>query len=339
MNSREVIDRTINFTRPDRIGLCYWVNDIWHDDFCIAGVEHPFANRNRRIEGNLELWEDEWNNTWARVATDKTTKGEVYRGAIEEWQALKNYQIPDLDRLELFDNARAKFSAAPQKYKLGFLPGFCFALARKIRRLDNYLLDIKLETENVCELNRRIEKFLAKMIARYAASGADGVFFCEDWGTQERLLISPADWIAIFKPGFARLCSVARKNKLTVWMHSCGYINEIIPHLIEVGINVLQLDQPELMNMERLGRQFAGKVTFWSPCDIQKVLPTGDRRLIEESVRRMVEYLATDRGGLIAKSYGDSHADLQSIGTSPESNEFALNCFIKYGNKRFAARE
>ena len=113
-------------------------------------------------------------------------------------------------------------------------------------------------------------------------------------------------------------------------MHSCGQIFEIIPHLIEVGIKVLQIDQPELLGIEKLGREFGGKVTFWSPCDVQKVLPSGDKKLIEDSVRRMVEHLSVNGGGLIAKSYGDRMEDLTSIGVKLEWSQFALECFVKH---------
>jgi hypothetical protein len=335
MNSYEVIKNTINFQKPDRLGVDYFLGDRWLSDICLQTVEYPDTIRNRRIADNLELWEDEWNNTWARIATDKTTKGEVYKGALESWSQLESYILPDLANTKFYDNVKKCFSDAAGKYKLGGLPGFNFSIARKLRRLDNFLMDIKLEIENVIELMHRIESLLFKMMVQYAQAGADGVFFCEDWGTQERLLISPADWQELFKPSFERLCEVARRNKLTVWMHSCGYIYETIPHLIDVGIKVLQLDQPELMGIERLGEEFGGKVTFWSPCDIQKILPTGDKILIENSVRRMVQHLAVKGGGLIAKSYGNSLNDLQSIGVKPEWSQFAHKCFMKYGNEVF----
>jgi len=336
MNSREVIERTINFQNPDRLAMDYFLGDHCHSDICCATVESPDAFRSRRIESNLELWEDEWNNTWARVATDQTTKGEIYKGAIENWQQLDTYVFPELANAKLYENVKKVFSKSQDKYNLGFLPGFCFSVARKLRKLDNFLMDIKLETENVTELMRRIEALLADMMTQYADAGADGILFPEDWGTQERLFISPHDWQEIFKPSFERLCATARQHNLTVWMHSCGYTYEIIPHLIEVGIKVLQFDQPELLGIERLGKDFGGKVTFWSPCDIQKILPTGNMQLIEDSVRRMVQYLAINGGGLIAKSYGRSFEDLQSIGVKPKCNEFAYQCFIKYSRNVFA---
>ncbi|OQA00522.1 MAG: methylcobalamin:coenzyme M methyltransferase [Planctomycetes bacterium ADurb.Bin401] len=337
MNSRRIIENTIRFEKPSRIGMFYWLsNNTWDSDIVIGKVIHPLSKRNIRIEESLEFWEDEWNNLWARVVTDKTTKGEIRKGAIEHWDMLKNYNLPDFQDTSLYEGIRDMFAANPDKYKLGSLPGFCFSIVRKLRGLENFLMDIKLEADNVIRLMHLVEILLESVIVKYAEIGADGIFFCEDWGTQERLLISPADWVLFFKPVFQRLCMVAEKHKLSVWMHSCGYIYDIIPHLIEAGVDVLQLDQPELMGLEKLAN-YRGKVTFWSPCDIQKVLPTGDRGLIEKSISAMFENLSTPAGGLIAKSYGGSAADLCSIGTNPADSDFAHDCFFRYGRRFYGA--
>jgi hypothetical protein len=52
-----------------------------------------------------------------------------------------------------------------------------------------------------------------------AKAGADAVFFCEDWGTQERLLVSPGMWREIFAPLYERLCAAAKEAGLYVLMH------------------------------------------------------------------------------------------------------------------------
>ena len=53
-------------------------------------------------------------------------------------------------------------------------------------------------------------------------------------------------------------------------MHSCGYIYEIIEDLIELGMDVLQFGQPALYGIERLGREFGGRITFWCPVEIYR---------------------------------------------------------------------
>jgi len=66
--------------------------------------------------------------------------------------------------------------------------------------------------------------------------------FCEDWGTQDRLLVSPTMWAHAVQAFYKALVDRAHSQNLRVIMHSCGYIYDIIEDLIEVGIDCLQLD-------------------------------------------------------------------------------------------------
>jgi uroporphyrinogen-III decarboxylase len=187
-----------------------------------------------------------------------------------------------------------------------------------------------LHRAEVEELQRRVVALLKDVIRNMARAGADAVFFCEDWGTQERLLISPKLWRELFKPGFAELVAEAKANGIGVWMHSCGCVYEIIGDLVQVGIQVLQFDQPTLAGIERLGREFGGKVSFWCPVDIQRTLLTGDRERIRAEAKLLIARLGGYRGGFIAKNYGDLHG----IGAQKEWDDWAYEAFVEFGRYR-----
>ena len=82
-------------------------------------------------------------------------------------------------------------------------------------------------------------------------------------------MIRPAVWREMFKPGFVDLCQTAHAHGVHVFMHSCGKITDIIPDLIEAGIDLLQFDQPRLHGIDTLAR-FRGQITFWCPVDIKR---------------------------------------------------------------------
>ena len=84
-----------------------------------------------------------------------------------------------------------------------------------------------------------------------------------------------------------------------VFMHSDGYIIDIIPDLIEVGINALN-SQLFCMNIKKLGRQFRGKIAFWGEIDRQQLLPHGSRKDIQEAVHLVYDHLHVN-GGVIAQ--------------------------------------
>lgn len=325
MNSRDLIHRVITFNGPERIGMSFdrgRMNDIVGGGIAPA----PGWSDRRHVEGNLEIWFDEWGNQWHRII-GLSIGGEVREPVLKNWKDLDTLKLPNFADPVRYEAAKKNFSAHPEKFHLGSLPGFPFAIMRYMRKMEIFLADVLEHRDEVEELQRRVLALLKTVIRNMAQAGADAVFACEDWGTQERLLVSPKLWRELFKPGFAELVAEAESYGMGVWMHSCGYVYDIIGDLIEVGIQVLQFDQPRLNGIERMGREFGGKVTFWCPVDIQRTLQTGDREQIRAEAKLLIEYLGGSGGGFIAKNYGDLHG----IGVKQEWDDWAYEAFVEYG--------
>ena len=322
MNSREIVRRTLDYERPERVARSFG-----DSDFCDAGpaVQTP-ATPWHQVEENRWERTDEWGNLWHRI--DPTSKGEVARGVLENLDDLDRYQFPDYSRAEDYEPVRQARKAHPDKWLTGSLPGFAFNIARKFRRLDRYLADLLLEPARIHELHDRIDAMLEDMIRRYADAGADAIMTCEDWGAQTQLLIRPEVWRKEFFPRFEKLCGLAHDLGLRVFLHSCGQIEEIVPWLIEAGVDVLQFDQPELHGLDRLAaHQERSRITFWCPVDIQTTLQTGDEALIRSRAREMLDKLWRGRGGFIAGYYGDT----ASIGVDPAWQDWACDEFLRRG--------
>ncbi|MDD5482165.1 MAG: uroporphyrinogen decarboxylase family protein [Kiritimatiellae bacterium] len=273
----------------------------------------------------MEFYTDEWGNTWHRLA-GMSAGGEIFKPALEDWGRLQDWRLPDFDNPARYAALRETFEKTPDKFRVGHLPGFPFSICRYLRKMEVYFQDLILEREHIDELHNRVAGLLERMISQYAAGGADGISFCEDWGTQDRLLIRPEMWREIFKPLYRRLCAAAHKNGLQVLMHSCGYNWAILDDLAEAGINAFQFDQPELYGLDRLAHKLKDiGVCLWSPVDIQKIMPTGNKDLIVKSAENMVNLFFNQNGRFIAKNYGD----LKGIGVREEWEQWAYDAFVR----------
>ncbi len=325
MTPREIVQRTLDFEGPERVARSFGDSDF-------VGAGHAVRTRATSWqEAGGVRWErtDEWGNQWGRV--DATSKGEVVRGVLDDLQAAKSYEFPDFSRPDDYEPARQRRAAHPDHWLTGSLPGFAFNIARKLRRLDNYLIDLLDAPDEIHALHDRIDNLLADMIRNFATAGADGVMFAEDWGTQAELMISPELWRREFGPRFERLCGIAHDTGLRVFMHSCGQISAIIPDLLAAGIDLLQFDQPELHGLDTLASyQQQRRVTFWRPVDIQTTLQSGDERLIRSRASEMLDKLWQGRGGFVAGYYGDN----PSIGLEPRWQEAACDEFVRHGMRR-----
>ncbi len=322
MNSREIVRRTLDYTGPERVARSFG-----DSDFVSAGYTTATrATAWERAGGNA--WEriDDWGNVWRRV--DDTSMGEVARGVLDDLGAIDRYVFPDFSQPRDYDAVREARRLHPDKWLIGGLPGFTFNIARKMRRLEQYLMDILIERDRLRPLHDRIDAMLADMIDNYAAAGADCVMFAEDWGTQNRTLMSPRTWSEEFRPRTTRLCDLAHRRGLKVFMHSCGQIEAIVPGLIEAGIDLLQFDQPDLHGLDTLAaHQARSRITFWCPVDIQVALQTRDEAHIRAKAREMLDKLWRGRGGFVAGFYGDN----ASIGLDPKWQDIASDEFARYG--------
>lgn len=328
MQPREIMQASLAFAGPPRIA--YGMGGGFPKD--LRYVRRRPAPNSRATEWvrTGDRWEraDEWGNTWSRL--EEHTKGEPKVGVLEEsWDRLDTYEFPRTDAAELYDEVAANVRTIHEEgYYAVAGTNWPFNAARYLRRFDQFLMDVLLEPERVRELLVRLAGMFAREIERYADAGADAVFAAEDWGTQDRLLVSPEVWRKLFKPGFRTLCEAAHSRGLAVFLHSCGRNTAVIEDWIEVGIDVCQFDQPELHGIDYLAEHFGGRMHFWCPVDIQGTLQTGDAGRIEAAAREYVEKLGSFGGGFIAGYYGSNEA----IGLDPEVQAIACRAFMKHGD-------
>jgi uroporphyrinogen decarboxylase len=328
MTSREIVQMSLAFAGPPRIP--YAMGGGFPSDF--RGVSRkPAPNRKQQDwtqRGTYWNMIDEWGNEWRRL--ESITKGEVHKGVIEKsWDLLETYDWPDVDRAELYEEAAVQVK---QHHKDGFYVqggmGMSFDIARYMRRMEVFLTDCAAEPDRVKALLGRIGDILERQVHRYADIGVDGIGSGEDWGTQDRLLVSPPMFRELFKPIYARVCGAAKERGLSFRLHSCGWVRDIIPDWIETGVDICQFDQPELHDIDFLAEKFGGKVHFECPVDIQTTLQTQDHAVIERAAKEYIDKLAAPYGGgFIAGYYGSNEA----LGLDPEYQQTAGDTYMSYG--------
>lgn len=329
MTSREIVQMSLAFAGPPRIP--YSMGNGFPSDFRHVGRKRAPNRQMQPWTQRDGYWNmiDEWGNEWRRL--ESITKGEVYRGVIEEsWDLLDRYDWPQTDAPELYEEAAEQVKRYHREgyYVQGGM-GMTFDIARYMRRMEVFLADCAAEPERVRNLLDRIADTLERQIYRYADIGVDGIATGEDWGTQDRLLMSPKMFRDLFKPVYLRLCGAAKSRGLSFRLHSCGFVRDVIEDWIEAGVDICQFDQPELHNIDYLSEKFGGRMHFESPVDIQKTLQTRDHAVIEAAARDYIEKLAAPfGGGFIAGYYGSNEA----LGLTPEFQETASRTFMRYGD-------
>lgn len=331
MNSRETVRRIVAHDSPDRFGYNFVVsayNDIIHTGSrsYINEAFNPYAAWGNHEELSSitgfkgQTFRDRYGNIYGRF--NGLTKGECIRGAIIEWEDFERYTMPEPDP-DFREKLLASHLQASDKYVVCDGASI-FSSLRDARLMANALADTVLETDMVKAFLDRIVTHEEKIISLLGNSGIDAMMIGDDWGTQDRTFISPDSFAELFAPYYKRIADAVHEQGISLFMHSCGYILEIMEHLIDAGIDVFQFDQPDAYPTEVLAARFGNRVGFYSPVDIQKVLPTGDREFIEKRALEMCAVFRTCGGSWIAKDY-PSFAD---IGVNPEWAGWAMNVIV-----------
>jgi uroporphyrinogen decarboxylase len=156
----------------------------------------------------------------------------------------------------------------------------------------------------------------------------------DDIAGQDRPLLSPAMYRALIMPRHRRLFDFIRRRAqapVHIFYHSCGAIGELIPLLLEEGVDVLNPVQVSAHGMDtaELKRRFGSVLTFWGGgVDTQYVLPRGTTQQVRDEVRRRIDDLAPG-GGFVFNPVHNVQADV------PPENYMAMwEALREYGRYR-----
>ena len=338
MESREIVRRAITFQTPPR--LPFFLGGSWSKR--LSAVIEGFPNdvcdcweMDRQESGwyfdNPEP--DDWGCQWA--TTEVKNMGQVVGHPLADWTALAAYRPPNPRNPFYFARIEEGIADAGDRYVV--LTSH-FNLIERLHMLHGFartLEDFYLEPRNIHRLIEMILNYKLEHLdeaARRFGDRVQGVFLTDDWGTQDRTLVSRDVFREFFLDRYRQLFDAIHGHGWHAILHSCGRVNDFVPLFIEAGADVLNLQQPMAYGIQELGAAFAGRVCFLTTVDIQATLPTEDPEAVRAEARELIEHWSTPAGGFIVFNYGDS----EGIGVSDGIAEVMFRQF--YDLRKFWRR-
>jgi len=271
---------------------------MFPSDFTGAPGKYGPSKRAQGTPSEVGTYIDEWGCEW--TVAEPGVCGEVKNPPLADWDRLADWEPPwellekaDFSKVEAFCKSTDKFVKAGTHTRP-------FERMQFLRGTENLFMDLAFQPEEFMVLRRKIHEFNLREIELWSTTAVDAVGFMDDWGTQSSLLISPDLWRDIFKPMYKDYCEILKSKGKYVFFHSDGHTIDIIPDLIEIGIDALNT-QLFCMDIEEIGRRFKGKITFWGEIDRQNILPFGSVEGVRSAVRRVRRALDDGSGGVIAQ--------------------------------------
>jgi uroporphyrinogen decarboxylase len=191
-----------------------------------------------------------------------------------------------------------------------FVGSICGGLSEglfKMRGFEDGYMDLAAEPARARQVMERIlEIKLAywDRVLRELGELVDVVGEADDLGGQDRPLFSPTTYRSLVKPLQRELFSFIRaRTSARIFLHSCGAIRELIPDLIEIGVDILNPVQVSAVGMDGAGlkRDFGRDLTFWGGgVDTQRILGAGTPDEVRAEVLRRVADLREGGGFVFA---------------------------------------
>lgn len=171
-----------------------------------------------------------------------------------------------------------------------------------LRGFDNFMCDIYLDKNGVLRfLEKVLEKNFKKLerVLKGVGKYIDILTFSDDLGAQDRLFISIEKYRKLFKPVHKKMWDfVHQSSDCKIFLHSCGAIYEVIPDLIDAGLDILNPVQTSAkgMNAEKLKKEFGKDLTFWGGGIDTDILTFGTPKEVKEDVKKRIKVFSENGG-------------------------------------------
>ncbi len=229
-------------------------------------------------------------------------------------QCLEDMKKHDWPSTDMYDySVLAEQAKRAEGYLVLYEGADLFTRPCILRNIENVLLDMVERPEMAHFLFDKFTTFYCED-ARRAIEAAEGKvdLFCEwsDYGTQRGLMVSVSMFNEFLAPYLKRLIDTVHEYGVKFMLHSCGAIYDLIPTLINLGIDVLDPIQvaAEGMDPARLKKEFGDRLTFHGGVCTQHTLPHGTPEDVRQAVTDRVATLGRGGGYIIASSH-DISAD------------------------------
>jgi len=178
-----------------------------------------------------------------------------------------------------------------------------FMICCYLRGMENFLMDLAFNHRLVEHLVGEVGEFCLEFNRRELEVMVDSAVYYGTWDDvagQDGMLFSPELFKKYFLPLYRRLIGNNKKHGLYFGWHCCGSVHEILPLMIDAGIDVFDVVQTSAkdMDIENVYRLYGRDVCLHGGLDVQKLLVESDVEGVREEVRRIVDLWGT-RGGII----------------------------------------
>lgn len=302
----DVVPYHIDFTQEARQHMAEYYND---PDFesklgnCLVGMGTEPAGSWEEVKPGF--FKDQFGVVWDQTV-DKDIGVPV--DVLVTAENVDTFEFPDPDDPTRYQNYQKQIDEHADRFSLASIGFSLYERAWTLAGMENILMGMVTDRPFIERLLDRILDFNLQIIKNCMEFPLDALRFGDDWGQQHGLIFGGDLWRELIKPRIAKMYGAVKEAGRNVFIHSCGKVDEVFPDLIEVGLDVFNPFQPEVMDVKEIKEQFGDKLTFFGGISTQRTLPYGTPEETRAEVAMLLEVVGKG-GGYIASPAHSTPAD------------------------------
>lgn len=212
----------------------------------------------------------------------------------EDWEEIKHFLLePDRRRID-FENYRRIKQECKEAGRFFVWSGVnVFECMHPLCGHENMLVGMALDPDWVKDMAMTYAKLIVELqkILFEEEGYPDGIWYYEDMGYKGSPFMSPQMYCDILQPAHKYTIDFAKSKGLPVIMHSCGFVEPLLPHMIESGIDCLQAMEVKAgMDPVKLHKLYGDKISFMGGIDI-RTLSSNDRAQIDAELEKKIPFM------------------------------------------------
>jgi uroporphyrinogen decarboxylase len=253
------------------------------------------------VRGDDGYYTDEFGLRWNRQvdADIGMPEGTLTRKTFDD------FTWPDPQASGRFDQLARTIERQPDQFVVMALDFSLFERAWGLVGLENFLLAMAEDAPFVEAVLDRILAFNLALIdaGLSRCPNVDAVYFGDDFGSQQGVMMGTARWRRLLKPRLERQYARVRDHGKFVFIHSCGAVGGLFDDFIEIGVDCFNPFQPEVIDIDAAKRAYSGRLAFWGGISIQRLLPYGSPAQVRGEVGRILREIGASGGYIAAPSH------------------------------------
>ena len=253
--------------------------------------------------------------TWLNEYQMRMRHGETYVEIVgcplahaETKADIETYVFPDPDAPGRYRDALALVARYTKEYLIfGDIEVTIFALARHLVGMQKLLIDMMMEAEYVIPLFEACANFQTQIGLRLIEAGVDAIWFGDDFGTKNSLIMPPETFREQLKPHYKKMIDQfkALKPDIIPILHCDGAVADLLDDIREIGFEIFNPVQPGVPGHlpNDMKDNFGDKFSFWGAIDQQYLLPNGTDEELEQDLIEKITILGKNGGYMIAPAH------------------------------------